>query len=114
LIYLAWKKFKDYEKQFQQRTLAIHEIPKLHINESDIEQLFSADYKTKKPSIQPTVVQTSIISTTLTVNDDEQDNVIMTNKERLRKGKVIESAIMDKDDNDTEDFNHEKTTEIDM
>jgi hypothetical protein len=108
IFLLAWKKFKDYEKSFEQRTTVIQHIPKLNMNETDIQQYFSSDYKSNKSS---PIQSTNIISSTIIIksNDDIQNSVDdnqKTKKERLREEKIIDTVHFDKDN---EEFNDEKT-----
>ncbi len=108
IFLLAWKKFKDYEKSFEQRTTVIQHIPKLNMNETDIQQYFSSDYKSNKSS---PIQSTNVISSTIIIksNDDIQNSVDdnqKTKKERLREEKIIDTVHFDKDN---EEFNDEKT-----
>jgi predicted phage tail protein len=106
IFLLAWKKFKDYEKKFEQRPTAIRNIPKLHMNEMDVEQYFSSDYKSTKSSPTPSTI---VISSTVTTNDDKYDPIDdnqLTKKEILRRKKIIETVHIDKDN---EELNDEKT-----
>ncbi|CAF4014712.1 unnamed protein product [Rotaria sordida] len=109
----AWKKFKDYEKNFQQRSTLIQRIPKLHMNELDIENFFSSDYKINKSSIQSTnIVKTPVITTDDNNKQDFDDNDIqMTKKELLRQEKNIESGYTD---DDNEEVNYEKKEDYDI
>src|SRR5690348_6698040 len=93
-LLLAWKKFKDYEKTFEQRSTIIQHIPKLHITETDIEQYFSSNSKPVKSS-------TIVIPSITTIDNNKQDFIDdspITNKEQLRKKKVIETVRINKDD----------------
>jgi len=108
IFLLAWKKFKDCEKFFQQRTTVIQHIPKLNMNETDIQQYFSSDYKSNKSS---PIQSTNVISSTIIIKsyDDIQNSVDdnqKTKKERLREEKIIDTVHFDKDN---EEFNDEKT-----
>jgi len=108
---LTWKKFKDCEKSFQQRTTIIQNIPKLNINETDIQQYFSLDSKSNKSS---PIQSTNIISSTIIIqtNNDKQNSIDdhqKTTKERLREEKFIDTIHFDKDN---EEFNNEKTEQI--
>jgi hypothetical protein len=107
-LFLAWKKLQNYEKTFQQRSTVIQRIPKLHMNEMDIEQYFSSNFKPTKPS----PIQSTIIITPTTVDDDKQDAIddtLMTKKERIRQAKPIETVHIDRDN---EELNNEKTEPI--
>jgi hypothetical protein len=61
--------------------------------------------------MQPVAVQTSVIST-LIANDDEQNDSNMSDKTRKRKEKVIERVIIDKDDKNIEEFNDENHEQV--
>ncbi|CAF0906757.1 unnamed protein product [Rotaria sordida] len=109
----AWKKFKDYEKNFQRSTLIQH-IPKLHMNELDIENFFSSDHKIKKPSTQSTIiVKTPVITTDDNNNkqDFDDNDIQMTKKELLRQEKNIESGYAD---DDNEEINYGKKEDYDI
>ncbi|CAF0937122.1 unnamed protein product [Rotaria sordida] len=109
----AWKKFKDYEKNFQRSTLIQH-IPKLHMNELDIENFFSSDHKINKPSTQSTIiVKTPVITTDDNNNkqDFDDNDIQMTKKELLRQEKNIESGYAD---DDNEEVNYEKKEDYDI
>ncbi len=78
------------------------------MNETDIQQYFSSDYKSNKSS---PIQSTNIISSTIIIksNDDIQNSVDdnqKTKKERLREEKIIDTVHFDKDN---EEFNDEKT-----
>ncbi len=103
-IFLAWKKFKDYEKSFQQRSTVIQQIPKLYMNETDIERCFAPDHRptTDPPPPLPTL---PILTTTEDDKLDSSDDILLTSKEENRRKKKIETVHIDKDN---EELNIEK------
>ncbi|CAF3046160.1 unnamed protein product [Rotaria sp. Silwood2] len=109
----AWNEFKNYEKNFEQRSKVILHIPKFHMKESDIEEFFSSDYKINKPTISSTtIIQTPV---TITDNDQQDFNNINepTKKERLRQQKIIEKDIVGKNDDDMEEFDNSNKVDHD-
>ncbi len=73
------------------------------MTELDIEQFFSPDSKPNKPlPIQSTIV----VPPTRSTEDDKQDSIDdrqMTNKERLRQQKIIETDTINKEDEEVND-----------
>ncbi|CAF3720848.1 unnamed protein product [Rotaria sp. Silwood1] len=102
----ALNKFKDCEKQFQQRSTLIQHVPKLYIKESDIDEFFSSNHKTNISSIQSTIK--TPITTLITDHDIE-----ITYKERSRQEKIVENDNFNKNDEDFEDINKEKKEDYD-
>jgi hypothetical protein len=77
------------------------------MKESDIEQYFSSDYQTTKPPIQSTIVKSSVIPLAI-IDDDKQDEIIMSNKQKIREEKVIESIVVNKDNEEIEEDKNER------
>lgn len=77
------------------------------MKESDIEQYFSLDYQTNKPPIQSTIVKSSVIPLAI-IDDDKQDEIIMSNKQKIREEKVIESIVVNKDNEEIEEDKNER------
>ena len=95
MFLLAWKKFKDYEKCFQQRPTVLEKVPKLHMDENDIDRYFAQDDRpipTELPSVAPVVT-----SNTEEGQFDAFDDISFTPKEEKRQKKVIETANMTQD-----------------
>jgi hypothetical protein len=78
------------------------------MKESDIEQYFSLDYQTNKPPIQSTIVKSSVIPLSIIDGDDKQDEIIMSNKQKIREEKVIESIVVNKDNEEIEEEKNER------
>lgn len=78
------------------------------MNENVIEEYFSSNPKPSLPPPPPPVtepvntVQSTIINTTIEI-DDTTDEIPMTNKEKRRKEKVIETVSINKDDEEVPD-----------
>lgn len=79
------------------------------MNENVIEDYFSSNPKLSLPPPPPppvtepvNTVQSTIINTTIEI-DDTADEIPMTNKEKRRKEKVIETVSINKDDEEVPD-----------
>ncbi|CAF1086950.1 unnamed protein product [Adineta steineri] len=121
ILYEALKKCTEYEKQFVQRKTVINDIPKLHMNEQMIEQLFSPENQNQNRSVPSATNQRLIEQRTNVIpdmpssifDDDRQDNSQRTAKQRLRGEKVIESMTVNKEDeemvNDKNDHEYDNS-----
>jgi hypothetical protein len=110
----------------------MNRIPKLRMNESDMEQFFSSK---REPILQPTIgttpaiattqstivttpiiatVQSTIVTTPVIASTDNNystDDIKPGMKEQLRTKKVIENIVINKNDEDDNGVNNEKTHE---